>query len=182
VNLLAALKVFITMAKVGLIGFGGGNAMVSLIEREVVSVRRWMDVAQFQEIIGYSYAVPGLAAGKIAAYVGYEQAGLLGMFAGLIGIWLPGMLMLFALLLLLRSFRESAWYPKVLTGVLFAAGGLIAASILSALPRGQLAPSAPRYVIGLLLAAAVFIIIVKFKQVPPALAVIAAGLLGLILF
>lgn len=183
-NPLGALQVLYTTAKVGLIGFGGGNTMVALLEREVVTVRAWMTPEQFREMIGYSYAVPGLSAGKLAAYVGWQQAGLVGMLCGLVGIWLPGMLMMFALILFMRNFRETAWYPKVLKGVLFASAGMIAASVFSALPAGSLSRTItlPGYVVGFLIAAGTFWVVWKMQSVPPVLAVLAAGLLGLMVF
>lgn len=171
------------MAKVGVIGFGGGNAMVSLVEHEVVSVRHWMEAEQFKEAIGLSYAVPGLSAGKLAAFAGYEHAGVLGMLAGIIGIWLPGMLFMLGLFYLLRNFNETWWYPRLMKGFLFAAAGLVAASIFSALPAGDLKPPLPFYILGLLLAAGVFAVVrYKIFNIPPVAAVLAAGLLGLLLF
>jgi chromate transporter len=182
VNPLAAVQVFLSMAKVGLIGFGGGNAMVTLVKHEVVDIRQWMTIEQFQEMLGVSYAVPGLSAGKLAAFVGWEQAGALGMLAGLVGIWLPGMIFMMALFYFLRNFNDTWWYPKLLRGFLFAATGLIAASIFSALPSGTLAPPAPRYVIGILISVAVFVVLTwQVGNIPPVVVVIAAGLLGLLL-
>ncbi|MBN1475914.1 chromate transporter [Candidatus Sumerlaeota bacterium] len=170
------------MAKVGLIGFGGGNAMVTLVKHEVVDVRHWMTMEQFQEVLSLSYAVPGLSAGKLAAFIGWEQAGVLGMFAGLVGIWLPGMIFMMALFYFLRDFSNTWWYPKLFRGFLFAAAGLIAASIFSALPSGALTPSVPRYAIGILISVAVFVILTwKVGNIPPVVVVIAAGLLGLLL-
>lgn len=181
-SLLAALQVFCSTAKVGLIGFGGGNTMISLLEREVVTERAWMTAERYREVLAYSFTVPGLSAGKIAAWVGWEQAGLLGMLLGLIGIWLPGMLMMFGLIYLLRGYQETWWYPKVLRGILFASAGMIIASVFSALPKGQLAVTQGRFLIGLLIASAVFYVVWKLESIPPVLAVLAAGLLGLLVF
>ncbi len=184
-NPLAIFEVFITMAKVGTVGFGGGSALISLIEREVVGVRAWVSPEHFQEIVGCSFAVPGLSAGKIAAFVGWEHAGVGGMLAALIGIWLPGMLALFALFYLLRGYRETVWYPKFRDGILFAATGLIAASImvtLPDLPRGEPAVQWLRYALGLGMAVIVFAVLTRFREIPPPLAVIGAGLLGILVF
>lgn len=170
------------MSKVGLIGFGGGNTMIALLEREVVSVHGWMTAERYREILGYSFTVPGLSAGKIAAWVGWEQAGTLGMLLGLIGIWLPGMLMMFALIYLMRGYSETWWYPKVLRGILFASVGMIAASIFSALPTGRYAVTPGQFAIGVAIAAVVFLVVWKFTQIPPVIAVVLAGLVGLLVF
>lgn len=179
--ILRVFEVLIAMAKVGIVGFGGGNAMVSLVEREVVDIRKWMTIEQFQEVLGCSYAVPGLSAGKLAAYVGWQHAGPLGMFAGLIGIWLPGMVMLFAFIYFLKRYQETTWYPRLMNGILFASAGLIAASIFSALPRGAASPTSWKYIVGLIIMAGVFIVVWKLKQIPPVLAVLAGGIIGLLL-
>lgn len=183
-DFLAPLRVFISMAKVGLVGFGGGNSMIFLLEQEVVHVRRWMTVEQFKEIIAYSFAAPGLSAGKIAAYAGWLHGGVLGMLAGVIGIWLPGMLMMFALLFLLQRFEQTSWYPRVRDGVLFAAAGLIGASVTSALPhldRAGGTAALVRYGLGLTIALAVFVVLIRFRQLSPLVVVAAGGLLGLLL-
>ena len=170
------------MAKVGIVGFGGGNAMVTLVKHEVVDIRHWMTMEQFQEILGVSYAVPGLSAGKLAAFVGWDQAGVLGMFAGLLGIWMPGMVLMFVLFYLLRGFSETWWYPRLLRGFLFAAAGLIAASIFSALPSGSMAPPWPRYAVGLVISALVFVAVAwDLLHIPPLVVVIVGGLLGVLL-
>jgi chromate transporter len=182
-NPLKVIEVFLSMAKVGVIGFGGGNSMIILLEQEVVHSRHWMALEQYKEIIGYSYLAPGLSAGKIAAYAGWVHAGLLGMLAGILGIWLPGMLMMFLLIFLLKRFDQTAWYPKLRDGILFAAAGLIAASITSALPALPHGPGATpwvRYALGLLITAVVCFVLVRYKQVPPVLAVLGAGIVGLL--
>jgi chromate transporter len=181
-NLWGSVEVFISMAKVGVVGFGGGNALITLIEREAVNVRGWLTQEEFKEMIGYSFAVPGLSAGKLAALVGWEHAGVLGMFTGLLGLWSPGMVLLMGVWLFLRQYTETAWYPRLMVGVLFASAGLVAASVMSALPKRDQVSSVPLYAVGLVIATAVFVVIWKYKVVPPIAVVFAGAVLGLLIF
>lgn len=94
------LQIFTSFVKIGPITFGGGYAMIPLIEREIVQRRGWIAERDWHDIIAVSGAVPGAIAINCATFVGFRLAGLIGALAATIGVMLPT----FAIVLMLGVF------------------------------------------------------------------------------
>ena len=111
-----ALRLFTTFTKAGSLSFGGGYAMLPLIEREVVEKRHWMSHTEMLDIIGVSQAAPGAIAVNIATSVGYRVAGLPGCAAALLGVAWPSLLLMCAVALFFHRFRELTWVGYAFEG------------------------------------------------------------------
>ena len=74
------LQLFLSYLKIGFFGFGGGYAMLSLIQNEIVVQQGWLTDAQFADIVAVSQMTPGPIAINSATYIGYEVGGVLGSF------------------------------------------------------------------------------------------------------
>src|SRR5690625_488596 len=86
------IKLFLTFLKISPITFGGGYAMISLIQVEVVQKNNWLEEEDLLDIITVSQSIPGAIAINAAIFIGYRVAGIIGAIFSLLGIVLPTIL------------------------------------------------------------------------------------------
>lgn len=98
---------FMTFMRVGVSGFGGGQALVPLIQNEVVERHGWLNSHEFTDVLAIGNAFPGPITTKLATYIGYKQAGVLGSLISLVGLILPTALAMLLLGGLLIKYRDS---------------------------------------------------------------------------
>ena len=122
-NLLADL--FLTFAKIGLFTFGGGYAMLPLIENICVEKKRWISHDEMADIAVIAESTPGPIAINCATYVGCRQKGLAGAAAATVGIVLPSFCIIFLISRFLDRFLEIAWIAHAFMGIRIAVGILI---------------------------------------------------------
>ncbi|GGB46772.1 putative transporter YwrA [Lentibacillus populi] len=103
-------QLFIANFTSNILGYGGGPATIPLLEHEVVDRYHWFTTNEFSEMVALGNGLPGPIATKLAAYIGYEQGGILGAFVGLFASVAPSLIMMIALLGLLLKYKDS---PKV---------------------------------------------------------------------
>lgn len=100
------LVLFLVFLKIGAFTFGGGYAMISLIENEVVSKRKWLTEDKFFQIIAVSESTPGPIAINMATYVGCRRAGVLGSLAATLGVTVPAFAVMFVVSVFLDRLLE----------------------------------------------------------------------------
>ncbi|RKL66130.1 transporter [Salipaludibacillus neizhouensis] len=103
-------EIFLAFFIPGIVGYGGGPATIPLIEYEIVHRYGWMSIEEFGEVLALGNALPGPIATKMAGYIGFEQAGILGATIGLFATIAPSLILMIILLSVLQSFKKS---PKV---------------------------------------------------------------------
>ncbi|MGD6778393.1 chromate transporter [Sutcliffiella horikoshii] len=103
-------EIFLAFFIPGILGYGGGPASIPLVENEVVHRYGWLSVSEFSEVLALGNALPGPIATKMAGYIGYEQAGILGAAVGVFATVAPSLILMIVLMSLLYKFRDS---PKV---------------------------------------------------------------------
>lgn len=96
------LILFLTMAKIGLFTFGGGYAMIAIIERELVEKKKWIDKKEYLDVIAIAESSPGPIAVNTATFVGYKIGGFFGSLFATIGVVLPS----FTIILIISFFYE----------------------------------------------------------------------------
>lgn len=133
---------FFTFFKIGLFTFGGGYAMIPLIQSEMLS-KGWMDAASLVDFIAVSEATPGPFAVNISTYIGSETAGLLGAACATFGVVLPSFLIILIVAKCFVKFQQSQIVMGAMRGLRPAVIGLIAAAFFSVgqtvfLPTGEL--------------------------------------------
>ena len=116
---------FLTFAKIGVFTFGGGYAMIALIEDLCVVKKRWMTHDEMMDITVIAESTPGPIAINCATYVGYKRAGLAGAAAATLGIVLPSFCIIFFISLYLDRFLEIKWVAGAFAGIKLAVGLLI---------------------------------------------------------
>ena len=92
------------MLKIGLFTFGGGYAMIALLENEFVSSKGWIDKDEFMDVVAISESTPGPIAINSATYIGYKTAGFLGAVFATVGMCLPSLVIIYLVSLFLDSF------------------------------------------------------------------------------
>jgi chromate transporter len=124
------LRLFTAFAKVGLLGFGGGLAIVRLI---FDSIQPFMDISReaFANIVAISQITPGPLAVNTATYVGYEAAGLGGAAAATLGVVIPEFIIMSLVCRMLKQFKDSKWVNGMLSGIRPATIGLIGAAAVT---------------------------------------------------
>ncbi len=125
------LQLFITFFKIGLFNFGGGYAMISFLQNEIVFKHAWLTTAQFTDIVAVSQVTPGPIGINMATYVGYTACGNgWGAAVATVALCLPSLILLIALGKFLRKHQSSPRLQGVLAGIRPAVVGLIAAAAL----------------------------------------------------
>ena len=119
------LDLFLTFAKIGLFTFGGGYAMIPLIENSCVERKRWISHDEMMDIAVIAESTPGPIAINCATYVGYKRKGLAGAVAATVGIVLPSFCIILLISSLLDNFLEIAWVAHAFMGIKLAVGILI---------------------------------------------------------
>lgn len=121
-------SIFATYFKIGLFTFGGGYAMISLMQHEVVVAHEWVTAEQFSEIIAVSSMTPGAIAINSATFIGYRLAGLPGAVAGVLGVVLPSFMIIIGLATLFMKYKDHHTVKAVFKGIQPAVIALIAAA------------------------------------------------------
>ena len=131
---------FLTFAKIGLFTFGGGYAMISLIENSCVEKKGWITHDEMMNVTVIAESTPGPIAINCATFVGYKQKGLIGAIAATIGMVLPSFSIIFLISMFLDNFLEIAWIAHAFMGVKIAVGILILDAAIKMIRKMQKKP------------------------------------------
>ncbi|MDR1347603.1 MAG: chromate transporter [Prevotellaceae bacterium] len=126
------IQLFITFFKIGLFGFGGGYAMLSMIQYEVVEAHQWLTVKEFTDIVAISQSTPGPIAINSATYIGYTATGgsISGSIIATFAVCLPSTVIMLIVCKFFLAFRKNKYFFAALKGMMPATTGLIAAAAL----------------------------------------------------
>ena len=124
------LELFTTFFKIGLFTFGGGFAMISLIEREVIERKRWIERKDFVDMLVLAQSVPGPVAVNTAVFVGYKRAGVAGAVAATLGTVLPSFLAILLLALFFAEVRDNRYVDAAFRAMRPAVVALIVAPLV----------------------------------------------------
>ena len=137
--LLLFWQIFSTFFVIGLFNFGGGGAMLSLIQAQVVSIHGWLSEGAFTDIVAISQTTPGPIGINCATYVGFEvfhgagygmAAGILGSFAATFAVVLPSFIVFFFIMKLFTRFHEAPAFTATMAVLKPSVAGLIGAAAL----------------------------------------------------
>ena len=119
------MTLFLTFAKIGLFTFGGGYAMIPIIENLCVEKKKWITHDEMMDITVIAESTPGPIAVNCATYVGYKQKGILGAIAATLGVVLPSFIIIYLIAVFLDNFLEITWISNAFKGIRIAVGILI---------------------------------------------------------
>ena len=174
------ITLFLTFAKIGLFTFGGGYAMLSMIEHICVTQKQWITHDDLVNVTVIAESTPGPIAINCATFVGYRRKGFPGALAATLGVILPSFAIIFMISLFLDRFLEIAWVANAFRGIRVAVGILIvdvAVRMFRKMPKDKL-----RTVI-LISACAIMLLINIFSwKISTIILLLAAALISLSVF
>ncbi len=124
------LQLFTTFFKLGLFTIGGGLAMIPLMRDLIVEKKKWMDDEEIVDCLAVSQGLPGIIAINMATYIGNQKKGFLGAVVSTVGVILPSLLIIIAIVELLQGIGDNQYIQGALVGIKAAATGLIAYSAI----------------------------------------------------
>lgn len=142
---------FITFFKIGGFTFGGGYAMIPLIEREMVEGKGWINREDIVDILAVSQSLPGAIAINSATFIGYKIAGIPGAISATLGVILPSVIVITVIASIFVAFKENMIVQKVFAGIRSAVVALIAVA------AWNIGKSSIKDAIGLVIAIGAFI-------------------------
>lgn len=119
------LDLFLTFAKIGLFTFGGGYAMISMIENNCVERKQWITHDEMMNVTVIAESTPGPIAINCATYTGYKKAGFIGALVATFGIVLPSFVVIYLISMFLDNFLELTIIANAFKGIKIAVGILI---------------------------------------------------------
>ena len=111
------LSLFLTMLKIGLFTFGGGYAMIALLENEFVAKKKWIEKDEFLDVAAIAESTPGPIAINAATYIGYKNAGIIGSMIATLGICIPSFVIIYAISLFFDAFLSLTLVAYAFKGI-----------------------------------------------------------------
>ena len=179
------LQLFYTFFKIGLFGFGGGYAMISMIQGEVVTRYGWLTSQEFTDIVAISQMTPGPIGINSATYVGFTATGSVwGSIIATLAVVLPSFILMLAISKFFLKYQKHPVVEAVFSGLRPAVVGLLASAALVLMNTENF--SSPKedmysFIISCLIFLVAFIGTRKYK-INPILMIVACGIAGLILY
>ena len=119
------LDLFLTFAKIGLFTFGGGYAMIAMIENNCVEQKKWITHDEMMNITVIAESTPGPIAINCATFTGYKKAGLIGALMATLGMIIPSFMIIYLISMFLDNFLELTIIANAFKGIKIAVGFLI---------------------------------------------------------
>ena len=111
------LRMFLVMVKIGLFTFGGGYAMIALLESELVAKRKWLEKDEFLDMIAVAESTPGPVAVNMATFIGYRQGGVAGAAFSTLGVCFPSFLIIFGISFFFDAFLSLSYVSYAFKGI-----------------------------------------------------------------
>ncbi len=119
-------QLFWTFFKTGAFTFGGGLAMISILEEQLVAKKKWMTPQEILNMVVIAESTPGVIAVNSATHVGYKLRGTVGAFLATLGVVLPSFLLMIGLYFVVDAFQGNVWYKAFFSGIQCCVVALIA--------------------------------------------------------
>lgn len=168
------LQLFLTYAKVGVMTFGGGYAMLPILKREVVDGKKWITEEELVDSYAIGQCTPGIIAVNVATLVGYNQKGILGAICATLGVIFPSIVIILSIASVLAAFSDNTYVKHAFGGI------NVAVCAIVTLVVAKLFKTTVKDWITALLCVATFAL-TYFVGVPAILCVVGAAVCGLII-
>lgn len=118
-------QLFLAFFRVGMLGYGGGPASIPLVHKEVVDKYKWMNDEEFGDVLALGNALPGPIATKMAGYIGFRVAGILGMLNAVLATIVPTIFLMIIFLTSLAAFKDQPWVQGMTAAVVPVVGVML---------------------------------------------------------
>lgn len=166
-------EIFLSIFKIGAFTFGGGYAMIPLIEQEVVNNKKWLNKDEFMDVLVVAQSLPGAMAINASIFLGYRIAGILGAISALIAVILPSFIIIILIAAFFMQFRNNYYVNAAFMGITSAVPMLVLVGAIS-LAKGI--PKNLRSLITILIS----LIALIFFHINPVVVIIVSGVYGAI--
>ena len=129
------LLLFLSMLKIGCFAFGGGYAIIALLENEFITKRKWIDHDEFLDVVAIAESTPGPIAINVATYIGYKLKGVFGAMIATVGMCLPSFIIMYLVSLFYEQFMEITLVAAAFKGIQICVVYLIASAGLKILKK-----------------------------------------------
>lgn len=168
------LKLFFTFAKIGAFTFGGGYAMLSILQKEIVDVNKWATEEELLDYYAIAQCTPGIIAVNTATFVGVKQKGVIGGIVATIGLVIPSIIIITIIAAFIKNFLDYEIVDHIFGGIKAAVAALIVDAVITIGKKSMI----DKVCIGL---AIVSFILSAVFSVSPVILVIGGAAVGLIL-
>ena len=173
--MLLLIKLFISFFKIGAFSFGGGYAMLPLLEKELIVKHQWISTIDFIDILAISEMTPGPIAINSATFLGYRVAGILGAIISTFAVALPSFIIITLMYKFINRFKNSKYISWAFKGIRPVVLGLIGAAAITVGKTSFID------IKSILIAIFIFFL-VSIKKINAILVIVIAGILGIILY
>ena len=167
------LILFWTFFKIGLFTFGGGYAMLPMIEKEIVEKKGWLAESAMSDMVAVAEATPGPIAVNMATFVGYQRGGFWGSFFSTLGLIIPSFVIILIISLCLALVKDNVWVQSAFRGI---RAGVVALVINAGI---KMTKQVPKMVVTVL-ATVIAFALATFIKIDVVFIIIAGGLFGVI--
>ncbi len=167
-------QLFVSFAKIGVMTFGGGLAMLPMLERELVESKKWVTNEEILDYYAVGQCTPGIIAVNTATFVGYKKSKVLGAVFATLGMVFPSIVIITIIAAVLSSFADIPAVQHAFAGIRVAVCALIASAVI------KLAKSNVKNLTQIVIAVAAFVVIAVFGA-SPVVVVVASAVAGLLL-
>ena len=164
---------FWTFCRIGALTFGGGYAMLPLIQKEIVENKKWSTEKEILDYYAVGQCTPGVIAVNTATFIGFKLKGIIGGIVATLGVVFPSLIIILIIASFLQSFADLSIVQSAFAGIRVAVVALIITTVI------KLLKSSIKDYLGVIIAIIAFIIS-AFIGLSPVYVVIAAGLTGFI--
>ncbi|MBQ3264751.1 MAG: chromate transporter [Ruminococcus sp.] len=166
------LQLFLTFMKIGVVTFGGGYAMIPIIENEIAEKKGWITGDDLMEVVAISETTPGPIAICAAAFIGFRMGGVFGAFCATVGVVLPSFVIIYLISLFLRAFEQLQVIKYAFFGIRAGVLALLIKAVVSMFKK------CPKNIVAYCIMAASFAA-VAFFSANVIIVIISAAVIGL---
>lgn len=167
------ISLFTTFFRIGLFTFGGGYAMLPLIQREVVEKHNWADEDEVMDYYAVGQCTPGVIAVNVATFIGYKKKGIPGGIFATLGVVCPSIIIISIIAACLTHFSDNVYVQHALAGIRLAVCALVTVSIFKLFKKGIVDA------VTALIALGVFLLM-RFFDITPVISVVLAAVVGIV--
>ena len=167
------LELFLCFSRIGAFTFGGGHAMLPLIQRDIVEKHKWLSEEDFLDVCAVSQSLPGVFAVNISIFIGYRKAGFIGGLVAALGTILPSFIIILLLALFFESVRDNQVVSAIMSGIRPAVVAMIVIPVITIWKAMNL----KRY---MLVIPVVVAIVVWYFNFSPVWVILLSGFIGIV--
>ena len=167
------IRLFTTFFRIGLFTFGGGYAMLPLIQREVVEKNKWATEDEVMDYYAVGQCTPGVIAVNVGTFIGYKRKGIAGGIAATLGVVCPSVIIISIIAACLTHFSDNVYVQHALAGIRIAVCALVSVSIFKLFKKGIVDA------VTAVIAVCVFVIM-RLISISPVISVVVSALVGIL--